>query len=39
VIIGICNVHSIELIKLLKNLELYEQDIGLLYIHKVIAVE
>ena len=30
---GICNVHSIELIELLENLELYEQDIGLLYIY------
>jgi hypothetical protein len=39
VIIGICNVQSIELIQLLENPELYEQDIGLLYIHKVIAVE
>jgi len=29
VIIGIYNVHSIELIQLLENLELYEQDIGL----------
>jgi len=28
-----------ELIKLLENLELYEQDIDLLFIHKVIAVE